>query len=223
MDIKRGTKISEALEKEIEKSKCKVVGAKFNNEYTNLDYKIQTNGEIELVDMSTKEGIKIYRRTLIYIMGKAFQEVYPEALITVDYQLANEMYCEIDNMQVTKEMISKVKKKMKEIIKKDLKIEKRTMTREEAEEFFEKTGTIRGKLQIDLKTNPKIYMYFCEDYYNYSYETLANKTSVITIFDIVTYGDGFLIRYPDTSCVARLPRKIKRDKLAWSLEEYQEI
>ena len=222
-DIKRGTKISEALEKEIEKSKCKVVGAKFNNEYTNLDYKIQTNGEIELVDMSTKEGIKIYRRTLIYIMGKAFQEVYPEALITVDYQLANEMYCEIDNMQVTKEMISKVKKKMKEIIKKDLKIEKRTMTREEAEEFFEKTGTIRGKLQIDLKTNPKIYMYFCEDYYNYSYETLANKTSVITIFDIVTYGDGFLIRYPDTSCVARLPRKIKRDKLAWSLEEYQEI
>ena len=52
MDIKRGTKISEALEKEIEKSKCKVVGAKFNNEYTNLDYKIQTNGEIELVGLA---------------------------------------------------------------------------------------------------------------------------------------------------------------------------
>ena len=51
-------------------------------------------------EFKTKEGIKIYRRTLIYIMGKAFQEVYPEALITVDYQLANEMYCEIDNMQV---------------------------------------------------------------------------------------------------------------------------
>ena len=36
-------------------------------------------------------------------MSKAFQEVYPEALLTVNYQLSNAMYGSVDNMEVTEE------------------------------------------------------------------------------------------------------------------------
>ena len=46
---------------------------------------------------------------------------------------------------------------------------------------------LRGRLQFDLKDNQEIYMYFCEDYYNYCYGVLANKTGNIKIFDIVKY------------------------------------
>ena len=220
---KKGMKISEILKRQIEESKYTVVGAKFNNQYKNLDDVINEDGQLELVDISMKEGTKIYRRTLIYIMGKAFERVAPEALITVDYQLANEMFCEIDNLPVTKELIAKVKKEMDRIIKQDLKIEKRVMNRKEAEEFFERTGTIRGKLQLDLETNKKIYMYFCEEYYNYSYGTLANSTGKIEKYDIKTYGKGFLIRYPSTSSLGELPKHIKNQKLEWALEEYRNI
>lgn len=220
---KKGMKISEILKKQIEESKYTVVGAKFNNEYKNLDSEISEDGKLELVDISQKEGTKIYRRTLIYIMGMAFEEIMPEALITVDYQLANEMFCEIENEKATKELIEQVKQKMKEIIAKDLQIEKRVMTREEAEKFFRDTGTIRGKLQLDLKSNKNIHMYFCNDYYNYSYGTLANRTSCIQAFDLVTYGKGFLIRYPSTSSLGKVPKHIKNQKLAWALDEYKEI
>ena len=222
-ECKKGTKISELLQKQIEKSEYTVVGAIFNNKYKFLDAKIEEDGKIELIDVSMKEGTKIYRRTLIYIMGMAFQEVEPKALITVDYQLANEMFCEIDNMPVTKELITKVKEKMKEIIEKDLPIEKRFMTREEAEKFFEETGTVRGKLQLDLKSNKTIKMYYCGDYYNYCYGNLANKTGSVAVFDIVKYGKGFLVRYPSTSCIGKVPKHIKNSKLAWALDEYKEI
>ena len=222
-ECEKGTKISEVLKKEIEESEYTVVGAKFNNEYIFLDGPIDKDGKIDLIDISMKEGTKIYRRTLTYIMGMAFQEVEPKALITVDYQLANEMFCEIDNMGVTKELITKVKGKMQEIIDKNLTIEKRIMTREEAEIFFEETGTVRGKLQLDLKSNKEIKMYYCEDYYNYCYGNLANKTGSVALFDLVKYGKGFLIRYPSTSCIGKLPKHIKSSKLAWALDEYKEI
>jgi len=39
------------------------------------------------------------------------------------------MYCDIENMEVTDEMIEKVKAKMQEIINQDLKIEKKVMTK----------------------------------------------------------------------------------------------
>ncbi len=44
---------------------------------------------------------------------------------------------------------------MKRIVEKDLKIEKRTMTREEAEKFYEKTNTGKGRLQYDLSEMKK--------------------------------------------------------------------
>ena len=41
-------------------------------------------------------------------------------------------------------------------------------------------------------------MYFCENYYNYSYEIIADTTGKAKVFDVVKYEDGFLIRYPSS-------------------------
>ena len=126
-------KISEIKKEEIEKSIDQVIGAKYNNKYVRLDYEVEGDGKIELITTKETQGMRIYFRTLIFIMGKAFEEIYPQAKLRVNYQLANSMYCEIDNMEVTEEMLEKVKNKMKEIIEKDLPIEEKILTRQEAE------------------------------------------------------------------------------------------
>ena len=115
-------RIKEKFKTEIENSRYHVMGAIVNNEYQTLNYEYQEGDKVEFVDMSSKEGMKIYRRSLVYIMGKAFGEVYPEALITVNYQLAHSMFCEVDNMDITEEMIDKVEAKMREIVSKNLDI-----------------------------------------------------------------------------------------------------
>ena len=155
IDVQKGEKISEILKKEIEKNKYEVVGCKFNNEYQNLSYEVETDGTVELIDISTTNGMKIYTRTLVYIMGKAIQELYPEKKVTVNYQLGNAMFCEIDNTEITEQMINDIEKKMKEIVQRDLEIRKVTMTREEATEFYERTDSSRGRLQLDLEDNQK--------------------------------------------------------------------
>lgn len=48
-------KISEILKEQIEKSEYPVVGAKYNNEYKNLDDFVDTKGNIELIDINSKE------------------------------------------------------------------------------------------------------------------------------------------------------------------------
>ena len=112
---------------EIANSKYNVMGCLVNNDYQSLDYELKEDAKIEFIDMSDKEGMKIYRRSLIFILGKAFGEIYPEALLTVNYQLSHSMFCEIDNMEVTDEIIEKVTNKMKEIVAKKKKKKKRIM------------------------------------------------------------------------------------------------
>ena len=141
---------------QISKSKNEVIACKFNNELKSLNYEINSDGKIELIDVTHKDGMRVYKRGLIYIIAKAFQEVYNNALITVNYQLYHSMLCEIDNMKVTEEMIKKVNKRAQEIIDQDLPIVKRFMTKEEAEKFYEKEKTLKGKLQLDLKEKKEV-------------------------------------------------------------------
>ncbi len=215
--------IAELLKDEIIKSKYQVIGATFNNEYQNLNFTIEHDGTIELIDISTKEGMKIYRRTLVYILGKAFEECYPEAKVSVNYQLSNSMFCDIENMKVTNQMLNVVKSRMGEIINSNLEIKKVTMNRKEAEKFYEETNTYKGRLQFDIKNNKEIYMYHCEGYYNYCYGTLSNTTGSVKLFDIVKYKGGFLLRYPNSKNPTEIPKYQDTKKLAWALDEYDEI
>ena len=222
-EINEPIKVKDLFAEEIKNSKYNIMGCLVNNEYQTLTFELKDDSKVEFIDMSNKEGMKIYRRTLLYVLGKAFGEVYPEALLTVDYQLSHSMFCEVDNMEVTTEMIHKVSEKMKEIVSKNLNIEKRIMTKEEAKNFFEKTGTIRGRLQLDIQENEEIKMYFCEDYYNYFYGMLASNTGLLNKFELQKYDDGFLLKYPSSKNPKEIDEHIENKKLAFCLNEYDDL
>ena len=222
-EIEKNLKVSEALKEEIENNPNQVVACTYNNMYQNLETEVEDGAKIELIDTSSKEGMKVYVRTLVYIMGKAFESIHPKEKLMVEYQLGNAMYCKCDKVEITEEFINRLKEKMQRIIDKDLKIKKVEMTRQEAEEFYKETNASKGRLQFDFEENKKIYMYYCEKYYNYCYGTLANRTGVIKLFDIVKYDDGFLIRYPSSKAPNKMPEDKRTKKLAWALEEFEKI
>ena len=78
IEFKEETTVGQLLEKEIKESEHEVIAATFNNEYVNLNYKIKESGEIKLIDLSSKAGMRIYRNTLIYILGMAFEKLFPD-------------------------------------------------------------------------------------------------------------------------------------------------
>ena len=224
INVEKGTVIKDALKKEIENSDIKdIIAVRLNNSIESLNAPILEDGEIEFINREDKDGRIIYIRGLLFVMSKAFSEVYPKALLTVNYQVSNAMFGTIDNMKVTKEMIEKVKLKMQEIINKDLPIVKIMMTQEEAEKFYAKEETLRGRLQTSIDKD-KVSLYFCEEYYNYFYGTMPIATGFAKIFDLVTYRDGFLVKYPSLAEPNILKPNIDTSlKLVSAMNEYDQI
>ena len=223
LDLKEKITIKELLADEIEKSEIPIIGAKFNNEYQRLDYEITKDGTVSLVDIASKGGMKVYRRTLIYIMAMAFERIYPEAKVRVNYQLSNSMYCDLDNMEETPEMLKNVEQEMRRIIEQNLPITKKLLTRKEAEELYEQKDSSKGRLQLDIEENKTINMYYCEEYYNYIYEDIAINTGIVKVFELVKYDKGFLLRYPSSNDPFKLPKYQETKKLLWALNEYNDI
>ena len=185
IDIQKGSKIIDILRDEV---KDNIMAATVNNEVRSLEYEINEDCEIKLLDTSNKDGSRVYIRGLLYIMSKAFKELYPGALLTINYSLSNAMFCEVDNLEITEEMIQNISKKMKEIIDKNLPITKVLMSKKEAIEFYEREKVNNGRLQVNAKPKDTITLYYCEDYFNYFYGVMPISTVYIKLYEILKYN-----------------------------------
>ena len=212
-------KVTDLLKDEITKDHIACI---LNNEVHALDYEIRFNTKVELITAQSKEGRQVYIRGLLYIMGKAFHDVFPNDLLSVNYQLHNAMYCEVDNRKVTAEDIKKVKKRMQEIIELDIPIKKVVMTPDEAKAFYDKSKSPNGRFQLN---NPKrhVSLYFCEEYYNYLYGTMPLSTGMTPVFELQTYKEGFLVRYPDRHIPGVISDFRETKKLLSTFDEYSDI
>lgn len=216
--------IRNGLKAQMEKCEIKeIIAARFNNEVVSLDKEIDKDGKIEFINMQNRDGRYIYIRGALYIASMAISELYPEALLTVNYQLSNAMYCQIDNMEITEEMIVKIKNRMQEIIAEDLPIKKVVMTKEEAEKFYEEQPTLKGKLQTDVNKE-RISLYFCGEYYNYFYGIMPISTGAIKLVDIEKFRKGYIIKYPSVENPNELPSGAQKSlKQIFAMDEYEEI
>lgn len=222
-EFENGKSIKEILKEEIKKSKLDILTCNFNNEIKSLNYIPKTDGKVELINFCSTEGKRVYVRGIMYITAMAIHNLFPDALLTVKYQLDNSMFCEFDNLNITDKVISKIKEEIINIIEQDIPITKVKMTQDEAEKFFENEKKSRGILQIDMEHKENVSLYYCKDYYNYFYGVMPISTGYLKVFDIVKYANGFLVRYPSKSNPNELKNFTENKKLMSTLEEYENI
>ena len=63
-------KVKDLLKNEIIQKNA--IACRFNNEIKTLNYELEENGTIDLIDISDRDGMRIYVRGLVYILTKAF-------------------------------------------------------------------------------------------------------------------------------------------------------
>ena len=219
IDVKKGTKVNELLKKYIEEADLKPIACRFNNEVKRLDMQIETNGEIELIDITNKDGMRVYRRGLIFIVCMAFKELFPQAKLTIEYQLYHSMFCTIENVEITEDVLKQVEKKVDEITAKNLPIIKKAMSRDEAIEFYKNNDDLRGEAQLELASRDIVTLYYCNNYYNYLYGVMPITTGCISKYELRKYDNGFLIRYPSRTTPERVPELKNTNKLYNTLKE----
>ncbi|MCI8362634.1 MAG: nucleoside kinase [Clostridia bacterium] len=222
IEINENDRVIDAFKEKIEENN-NIIACMVNNEVKNLNYKLQNNDKIELLSTTDRDGARIYTRGLLFIMSMAFKELYPEILLTVNYQLKSSMICELKNIEPTEEMIENVRNKMQEIIDANIDIEKRELPREKAIEFLKKENTTIGKAQLEDKEKNEMSLYFCNEYYNYFFGVMPISTGFIKLFDIMKYNNGFLIRYPSKKDPNKIMPYEETKKLLRTLEEYDDI
>jgi Threonyl-tRNA synthetase len=120
-DVPVGTPISDIYIKLQIKLPHLCVGAKVNNRVEGLRYRVYIPRDIEFIDISSMSGMRVYLRSLCFVLYKAVDEVIPNSRLRIEHPISKGYYCQINNHQkITQEQLEQIKQRMKEIIAADI-------------------------------------------------------------------------------------------------------
>ncbi|MBR6543686.1 MAG: nucleoside kinase [Anaerotignum sp.] len=201
--------------------------AKQGNMLKELDYEIKENDDITFLDLTTKDGMRVYHRGVSFLLVKAARDILGEDVrVVVEHSLRGNVYCEIRNVQVeiNEEWLKVLQDKMLEYVAADLPIRKKIFRKDRAIEIAKKQG-MQDKVELfRFRSASSVNMYELEGFYDYFYGYMPSTTGVLSLFGLVPHENGFLIRFPDQAnpdelLPLQIPEKISRvfmEQMRWS-------
>ena len=130
------------LVKKISKSLEKVaLIMSVDGELKDLSYIIKKDSKIKIITNKDKEGLEVLRHDAAHILAMAVQELYPGTQVTIGPIIENGFYYDFARKEpFTNDDLSKIEKKMEEIVDRDDKTSRHVWKREEAIKHFKKIG-----------------------------------------------------------------------------------
>lgn len=200
-----------------------ILGALVNNELQDLQYIIMGPKQVNFIDVSSLDGYSIYTRSLIFILYKAINRLFPQNTLVAEYHISNGIFCRLAGKDepATPEVVGKIRAAMQDIIEQDLPIVRKEMPTAEAIPIFQQAG-LKDKSEL-LETRGKLYtsVYYIENTPDYFYGTLAPSTGSLKVFGLEPYKDGMLLRLPNRKNPSELMPLIHQDKLFQVFNEYK--
>jgi len=196
------------------------VSAKVNNKVENLNFRVYYNKDVEFLDITSASGMRTYVRSLCFILVKAVDDLYPCGTISLEHPVSKGYFCKLHiDRTIGLDDVSRIKKRMQEIINEDLPITRYEQRTEDVIKIFQERG-MTDKVKL-LSTSGKLYSFYYRlgDTLDCYYSSLVPSTGYIKKFDIVKYYDGLLLQIPNKNSPEKIEELIKQEKM---LEVFQE-
>ena len=147
----KGIKVLEVA-KDISEGLARVaLGAVVNGETKGMQETIDEDADVRIVKFEDKEGKDIFWHTSAHIMAYAVKKLFPDVKFAIGPSIENGFYYDFDTEhRFTPEDLEKIEAEMKKIAKEAYELERYTMPRDEALEYFREKGEV---YKVDLIEN----------------------------------------------------------------------
>ena len=176
-----------------------------NNEVCSLSTHLDINAHLEPVLPGSRVGSAIYRRSLCLILAAAAHKLFPGVRLLVGHSLGYGYYYTLETGKTPgADSIQQLHQKMRELIQQDIPIETDVIAYQDALKLFDDIGQIETRKQLNFICPPKITINRIDDYSDLYFGPLVPSTGKTPVFDLMPYGEGFLLRFPSTADSTKL-------------------
>lgn len=217
----KGIKVKEILNKMSKEEREDAILIKYNNKKVDLETELKKNGTLQIYDINTLEGNRIYERGLLYLFIYVTNNILEkDTKVIVKHSIDKGIFCKIDKKVEDKDVLE-MKKQMKEIVSKNIPFTKMDTTKYEAIEYFKSIKREDKAKTLFYDTSKYVSLYKLDENYNYIVGDLPSSTGVLKYFDLSLIKDkGIVVRFPSIYDNKKVKRYTHHTNYFNTLEEY---
>ncbi|MCU4165120.1 nucleoside kinase [Carboxylicivirga caseinilyticus] len=200
-----------------------ILGAYVNNTLTELSYELYHPKNIRFIDITEPDGMRMYIRSLSFVLSLAVKELYPHATLRIEHSVSKGTYCSLENIEELQMIeILEIGDKMRKLIDADIPfIRKEEESDEviklfEAENQFDKTDLIKHRGQVYTT------YYTLDNHIGMYYGYMVPSTGYLKVFDLIKYYNGMLLQIPKRTQPDLLEDIVIQNKMFDIFQEFAE-
>lgn len=198
LEVNKGITIQEIANQQQKAEKPLIVAAIVDNRVRELTYALEMDSIVNPIDLSMKDGIRIYLRSLTFVFIRACRELFPECKVSVEHSFGGGLYCEVHNTEtLTPRLVNRIEEQMQSIIDADEPFEKTDVPMAEANKIFLDMG-MEDKVEImKYRTEDTISIYSNGDMNDYLFGYMVPSTGYLKMFGLKFYLPGVILQHPE--------------------------
>ncbi len=194
----RGASAGDFLHLLVNESTAPIVGVVVNGELRELTFPVNIDSNLNPVTMAQADGMLIYRRSLTFLLDAAFEELFPEAILTIDHSVSSGgYYCEVKNhAPLNPGELDDLEDHMRALVDADLPFTKREVPLPEAVAYFEAKGYDDKVRLLAHRSKDYLTLYRLVDHQDYHHGYMVPSTRYLRWFSLIPTNGGFTLRFP---------------------------
>ena len=174
------------------------MAAKVNNRLRELTYELSFEANVEPLDLTSSDGVKVYETSFRYLLAMAFHNLYPDYKIKISYTISRALLVSLVEPKLTmdRRMISDVIAELDRLVAADIPFERTVMSKEEAYDYFVAQGQQDKADALQYRPEKTCHFYRCGDYLNYMYGYMVPSTGYIKTYKLFSYDGHMAAQYP---------------------------
>jgi uridine kinase len=201
-----------------------VVAALVGGELEELGFCITRDVDVTPIDTRSTDGLRIYQRSMLFVLVVAVRELYPEARVMVDHSVTlGGFFCQVlGRERFTPDELEAIAQRMREIVTAHEPIEKIRLATAEASRLFGAQGYDDKVRLLAYRQEPEINVYSLRGVLDYFYGYMLPHTGDLNGFSLVDYAPGMILRFTGDNHLLPLHSHDAYPKLMSVFREYGE-
>ncbi|GIP34319.1 threonine--tRNA ligase [Paenibacillus sp. J2TS4] len=227
-EYEQGTTVEELAGSISSGLKKNAVAGKINGQVVDLNRTIDADSKVEIVTLDSEDGLEVYRHSTAHLMAQAIKRIYGEKKVKLGIGpvIEDGFYYDIDlETPLSSDDLAKIEAEMNKIIKENLSIQRRVVSREEALRIFEELeDPLKLELIRDLPEDSVITIYDQGEFFDLCRGPHLPSTGRIKAFKLLSVAGAYWRGDSKNKMLQRIygtafPKKSQLDEHLHLLEE----
>lgn len=194
-----------------------IVLASKNHKLLELKKNVTEDCDIEFITTSEEAGHKTYKRSMCFMLVKAFHDICGHksaCKVRILFAVSKGYYCKVEGVEkVDETFLLELKERMLQLVQEKLPIEKRSIHTDDAISMFGKYGMKDKERLFQFRRVSKVNIYSMNEFEDYYYGYMVPDASYLKYFELYPYKEGFVLQMPSVEHPTVVPPFEPREKL----------